>query len=111
MVKNVAIIGGGIGGITAAFALTNPDQHGQYHVTVYQPGWRLGGKCASGRNASEHQRIQEHGLHIWLGFYDNAFRCLRQCYEQLNRPPDAPLSTIENAFRPIPRSTAKAPSE
>src|SRR4029077_21182868 len=24
------------------------------------------------------------GLHVWLGCYDNAFRLLRQCYEELN---------------------------
>ena len=50
-------------------------------ATVAQVGWRLGGKGASGRNPDRGQRIEEHGLHIWLGFYANAFRLLRACYE------------------------------
>ena len=28
-------------------------------------------------------RIEEHGLHIWLGYYENAFRLLRECYAEL----------------------------
>ena len=28
------------------------------------------------------QRIEEHGLHIWFGFYDHAFRMLREAYEE-----------------------------
>ena len=50
-VKKIAILGGGIGSLTTAFALTsrrNWREH--YEITVYQMGWRLGGKGASGRN-------------------------------------------------------------
>ena len=79
----VAIIGGGCAAIAAAFELTQPRHKGAYHVTIYQMGWRLGGKGASGRGIGG--RIEEHGLHVWLGFYDNAFLLLRQCYEELNR--------------------------
>jgi len=50
---------------------------------VYQLGWRLGGKGASGRGV--HGRIEEHGLHVWMGWYDNAFRLLRECYHELGR--------------------------
>jgi uncharacterized protein with NAD-binding domain and iron-sulfur cluster len=39
----------------------------QYDVTIYQRGWRLGGKDASGRNREYGQRIEEHGLHMWMG--------------------------------------------
>src|SRR5215470_8944824 len=81
----VAIIGGGCAGITTAFELTRPEHKGKYHVTVYQLGWRLGGKGASGRGPAD--RIEEHGLHVWLGFYENAFRLLRECYFELNRDP------------------------
>jgi uncharacterized protein with NAD-binding domain and iron-sulfur cluster len=28
-------------------------------------------------------RIEEHGLHVWLGFYDNAFRMMRECHAEL----------------------------
>jgi uncharacterized protein with NAD-binding domain and iron-sulfur cluster len=77
----VAVIGGGCASIAAAFELTRPLHKGAYHVTLYQIGWRLGGKGASGRGAAG--RIEEHGLHVWLGCYDNAFLLLRQCYEEL----------------------------
>ena len=43
----VAIVGGGCAGMAAAFELTRPALAGQYEVTVYQLGWRLGGKGAS----------------------------------------------------------------
>ena len=45
----VAIIGGGCASIATAFELTRPEHQGEYHVTAYQLGWRLGGKGASGR--------------------------------------------------------------
>ena len=67
--------------MAAAWELTKPEHEGRYKVTVFQEGWRLGGKGASGRGASG--RIEEHGLHIWLGFYDNAFRMMRQCHAEL----------------------------
>ncbi|GAB4203788.1 MAG: hypothetical protein OHK0022_28330 [Roseiflexaceae bacterium] len=96
----VAILGGGVGAMTTAFELTNPEQHGKYDVTIYQLGWRLGGKGASGRNIDEHYRIEEHGLHIWLGCYFNAFALMQRCYDELDRPKDAPLATLADAFKP-----------
>jgi uncharacterized protein with NAD-binding domain and iron-sulfur cluster len=79
----VAVIGGGCASIAAAFELTRPEHNGKYHVTIYQLGWRLGGKGASGRGPAG--RIEEHGLHVWLGYYDNAFRLLRECYAELGQ--------------------------
>ncbi|MBV9126327.1 MAG: NAD(P)-binding protein, partial [Planctomycetes bacterium] len=100
MKKKIAILGGGIGAITAAFELTrDPDWRDHYEVTVYQMGWRLGGKCASGRNAAYGERIEEHGLHIWLGFYHNSFRIIQDCYKELARPAGTPLATWEEAFK------------
>ncbi len=96
----IAILGGGVGAMTAAFELTDPSLHGQYDVTVYQLGWRLGGKGASGRDMQDHDRIYEHGLHIWLGCYENAFKLMRQCYAELGRAPGAPLATVQQAFHP-----------
>lgn len=81
----VAIVGGGCAGITAAFELTRPEHAGKYEVTVYQQGFRLGGKGASGRGPAD--RIEEHGLHLWMGFYENAFRLMRECYAELGRDP------------------------
>ena len=97
----VAVLGGGVGAITAAFELTRPELAGRYEVTVYQLGWRLGGKGASGRGV--HGRIEEHGLHIWFGFYDNAFRAMRECYEELHRGSEIPIRTLEDAFHPASR--------
>ncbi len=79
----VAIVGGGCAGMTAAFELSRPELQGRYEVTVYQVGWRLGGKGASGRGV--HNRVEEHGLHVWMGWYENAFRVLRECYRELGR--------------------------
>lgn len=98
--ERVVILGGGVGGITTAFALTQPELRGRFDVTVYQQGWRLGGKGASGRNPLAQQRIEEHGLHIWLGFYYNAFACMKQCYQEAGRDPSTPLGTFEKAFTP-----------
>jgi uncharacterized protein with NAD-binding domain and iron-sulfur cluster len=97
--KKIAILGGGAGALSAAFGLTEKSGwQDEYEITVYQLGWRLGGKGASGRNAAANQRIEEHGLHVWSGFYENAFRVMRACYEDLNRPPGSPLATLEDAF-------------
>jgi uncharacterized protein with NAD-binding domain and iron-sulfur cluster len=97
----IAIIGGGCAGVTAAFELTRPEHQGRYHVTVYQLGWRLGGKGASGRGAAD--RIQEHGLHLWMGFYENAFRLIRECYAELKRDPaTCRIADWRDAFTPDP---------
>ena len=97
--KRVVILGGGCGAMAAAFALTDRDPKA-FDITVYQPGWRLGGKGASGRNADYGERIQEHGLHVWSGFYENAFWMMRKCYRELNRPATHPLATAFAAFQP-----------
>ncbi len=90
-------------GLSAAFGLTSaPDWQQQYEITVLQLGWRLGGKGASGRNSDAQERIEEHGLHVWGGFYENAFRIMRACYAELHRPPGSPLGTFEEAFKPCP---------
>jgi uncharacterized protein with NAD-binding domain and iron-sulfur cluster len=97
--KKIAVLGGGIGSITAVYKLTeDPNWQSLYDITVYQVGWRLGGKCASGRNAALGQRIEEHGLHLWFGFYDNAFNLIQRCYEENKRPPGTPLATWNEAF-------------
>lgn len=85
--------------MAAALELTSsPDWKRSFDVTVYQMGWRLGGKGAAGRNAERGQRIEEHGLHIWLGFYNNAFRMIRQVYAEADRPLGAGLQNWHDAF-------------
>ncbi|MBV8121818.1 MAG: NAD(P)-binding protein, partial [Alphaproteobacteria bacterium] len=83
--KRVAVVGGGCAAVAAAFELSRPEHRRRFEITIYQMGWRLGGKGASGRGQAG--RIEEHGLHLWLGFYDNAFRLLRECYDELAGDP------------------------
>lgn len=76
----VYIVGGGCAGLSAAWQLS---QLKEYEVHVYERSWRLGGKGASGRDKDG--RILEHGLHVWLGFYENAFRMMRECYAEVEK--------------------------
>ncbi len=97
--KRVAVLGGGASALTTAYYLSRTQElRDAYEVTVYQLGWRLGGKGASGRGPNG--RIEEHGLHIFWGFYENAFALMRECYRLMDRPPTMPLATFEDAFRP-----------
>ena len=91
-------------GLTAAWELSAPELRDHYEVTVHQRGWRLGGKGASSRGP--HGRIEEHGLHVWLGIYDNAFRLLREAYDELGRErtdPGCPIASWRDAFIPANR--------
>ncbi len=92
-------------GLVTAWKLSEGDWRQRYDsITVYQRGWRLGGKGASsrGRNA----RIEEHGLHMLLGYYHETFDVMRACYEELDRPrtsPDCPITTWDQAIAPSTR--------
>lgn len=97
----VAILGGGAGALSTAWHLTRtPQLRARFDVTVYQMGWRLGGQGASGRNRERNDRVEEHGLHIWLGFYENAFRMMRDCYAEWAKAGDNPLQDWTDAFKP-----------
>ncbi|MGB6746066.1 MAG: FAD-dependent oxidoreductase [Terracidiphilus sp.] len=97
----VAVVGGGCAALTAAFELTRPEHQGKYQVTVYQMGWRLGGKGASGRGVAG--RVEEHGLHLWMGFYENAFRLMKECYAERNQAfPNCRFASWNEAFKPAP---------
>lgn len=89
-------------GIAAAWRLSEPGWRDRLEsITVYQRGFRLGGKGASSRGT--HGRIEEHGLHVWLGYYDNAFRLMRECYAELDRErtdPTARIRDMADAFIP-----------
>ena len=109
----VAIVGGGCAGLSAAWALSH---HPHYEIHVYEKSWRLGGKGASVR--SDDGRILEHGLHVWLGFYENAFRMMRECYAEVERRNwgphggDAEKLThgrIDDAFYPEPHAGVAVP--
>src|SRR5271165_845790 len=97
----VAIVGGGCASIAAAFELSRSEHQGKYEVTVYQVGWRLGGKGASGRGPAS--RIEEHGFHVWFGFYENSFRLMRECYAELGRDSEkCRIADWRDAFFPAP---------
>lgn len=99
----VVILGGGPSAIAAAFWLSDPSLDGQFDITVYSQGWRLGGKCASGRNKEIAERIEEHGLHILMGCYENAFATLRACYKEWRErksDPDNALQDWTDGFKP-----------
>jgi uncharacterized protein with NAD-binding domain and iron-sulfur cluster len=97
--KKIAILGGGVAGLTAAYELTRtPELRDQHDVTVYQLGWRLGGKAASGRDAWG--RNLEHGLHVWFGCYANVFRLVQEVYAQRTPPPGCPLQTWQDVAKP-----------
>ena len=99
---SVAILGGGMGALTTAFELSDGNWREHYErITVYQRGWRLGGKGASSRGV--HGRIEEHGLHVLLGYYDQTFDVMRRCYQTLDRPqadPGCPIRTWDDAVAP-----------
>jgi uncharacterized protein with NAD-binding domain and iron-sulfur cluster len=106
-IQKVAILGGGLGSVITAWEITNlPNWQDRFDITIYQMGWRLGGKGASGRNAASGQRIEEHGLHMWMGFYENAFAIMRDVYAYCNRNnlmPGSPLQSYKDAFTPLDR--------
>ncbi len=82
--KRVVVLGGGAAACTAAFYLAQQPEH--YEVKLYTLGWRLGGKCAAGRSEGPSQRIEEHGLHAFVGFYENVFRTTREVYAEAELP-------------------------
>ena len=90
----VAILGGGMAALAAAFEITKTPG---FEVTIYTLGWRLGGKCASSRGV--YDRIEEHGIHGFLGSYFNAFPMLAEVYKLLDRRAGTPLATISDAMR------------
>lgn len=107
--KRIAIIGGGISGLAAAWRLLRtPELAARHEVTVYQMGWRLGGKCATGRNAEHGQRIEEHGIHGFMGCYYNALSMMREVYDAWwdtltddpARSEPHPLARFQDAFVP-----------
>ncbi|GGC54494.1 NAD(P)-binding protein [Chelatococcus reniformis] len=97
--QRIAIVGGGMAALTAAFELTQrAEQRERFDITIYQMGWRLGGKGATGRD--ERGRVVEHGLHIWFGCYENAFRMLRAAYEEWEPLADQKIVCSDDALKP-----------
>ena len=91
-----------MGALATAFELSEGNWTDRFdRITVYQRGWRLGGKGASSRGRNG--RIEEHGLHVLLGYYDHTFDVMRRCYEALDRgrtDPSCPIRTWDDAVAP-----------
>jgi uncharacterized protein with NAD-binding domain and iron-sulfur cluster len=97
--QRIAIVGGGMAALAAAFQLTQGEnERGRFDITIYQMGWRLGGKGATGRDGQG--RVVEHGLHIWFGCYENAFRLLRAAYEEWEPLAHQAIVSCEDALKP-----------
>lgn len=92
----VAVLGGGPAACAAALYLAR--QTDRYEVSVYTQGHRLGGKCQSWRNPDRAWRIEEHGLHAFLGFYHNAFTAVEDAYHDAWPNPDTGKSLFATAF-------------
>lgn len=103
MKTRIAILGGGISALAAAYELKRLDSNQSLDITIYQMGWRLGGKCASSRNdrPGMDYRNEEHGLHVLGGWYHNTFEMLRRVYGDWNQISGVDAQPIGNAFLPM----------
>lgn len=96
--RKIIILGGGMAGLSAAHELTDYEGwQDKYEITLYQTGWRLGGKTATGRGVCD--RVEEHGIHILQGWYDTTFRLLRSIYEERKKKNLAPGSPLQDLFK------------
>lgn len=96
--KKIVILGGGMASLSAAHELTDYEGWQEnYEITIYQTGWRLGGKTSTGRGRCD--RIEEHGIHILQGWYDTTFRLLRSIYAERKKENLAPGSPLQDLFK------------
>jgi uncharacterized protein with NAD-binding domain and iron-sulfur cluster len=94
--QRVLVLGGGPAACAAAYWLAR--QRDRYEVQMYTHGFRLGGKCAAGVNPRADHRVEEHGLHAFLGFYENAFRTVRSVYQTAGIPLEQHGAPFGGAF-------------
>lgn len=102
--KKIAILGTGVGSLSTAFELTDyPGWNDLYDITVYQMGWRAGGKTASSRGKNE--RVEERGIHILQGWYWNVFRLFRRTYDERKAKGIAPKAKFQNWYDAVQKDT------
>src|SRR5262249_1011448 len=98
--QKIAILGGGAGALSAAFGLTErPNWSDAYEITVYQLGWRLGGKGTSGRNPRAQQRIAEPGPHGRAGILGGGLRCAAPRRRRGGRGPGGAAGDLARRFQ------------
>ena len=129
---SVAVLGGGPAGLACAWLLSNPMFNNQsawqpptnrplkVNVTLVEKQCRPGGKAASGRRTdTQNFRIEEHGLHVLMGFYANVLRLMEWTGSTAaldnifkTRIPLGDGADPEDAwcltFRPWPKATSRA---
>lgn len=104
--EKIAVLGGGAAALAAVFALTElPESRSRYDITIYQMGWRLGGKGASSRDPARRGRNEEHGLHVFGGFYHNTFSLMRDCYAEWTKLYPGEALAFSEAFTKVPDCT------
>jgi uncharacterized protein with NAD-binding domain and iron-sulfur cluster len=100
----VLILGGGLGGLATALALTETEAlRDRFDVRIVAQGHRLGGKGASWRSPDPRlgARIEEHGIHVIFGFYHNFLRMIRAVYTDAARDPALTFpARFDDAFTP-----------
>ena len=102
--QKIVIVGAGPSGLSTAFFLTDPatspDWKERYEVDIYQLGWRVGGKGATGRNPDACERLQEHGIHVFGNMYFNTLRMMDQCYAEVAWDDKDQFRAMTEAFLP-----------
>jgi uncharacterized protein with NAD-binding domain and iron-sulfur cluster len=133
----IAILGAGPAGLACAWLLSNPTIDGKpawkasangappiLDLTVVEQHALPGGKAASVRRADSHggRRIEEHGLHVLMGFYTNVLALVKQLGTEsllvdtptLRVPagaaPGDVASALEIAIQPWEQRVAPAPA-
>src|SRR5690349_12010188 len=98
----VAIIGGGLAGMAAAYRLLHEDVSNRFEITIYEMSDRLGGKAGATRwmqelpelpdrvrrlfgNPSNH--YEDHGYHILPQWYVNTWKIIKRIGFERNFKP------------------------
>lgn len=101
--RSVLVFGGGIGALSAALELTQPDRSANFRVKVVAPTSGLGGKAVSkwvpGDPPDVHGYPGEHGFRFFPSFYRHVVEtmaCIPSAY------PVAGRATVADHLRPTP---------
>ncbi len=100
--RRLVVVGAGVAGLSTAHELTRtPEGRAAWDVTVFEMGHRPGGRLASTHRPEAWGRNEEHGLHVWFGFYENTFRFAEEIWAEWKRPADCPWDTVWDGLRPV----------